>query len=240
MKAAVQANFDRSVSAYGQYERLTGRFATLGRLLAAEMTASADRDLTSILDAGAGSGVSTRVLTEFTERLVALDISREMLTENGAAERVQGDFDHLPFRDDVFDGVAFTASLFLVPDPAVAVAEARRVLHPDGVVGVVAPVGWFTQDGEDVFNSLTRESRSPTATEDVVAAVTAAFETRTGSWDFPTTAENIRRFHEIPAMAARLYPRDDPEERVRKARALFDSLEGTFEQRWQWVVGTPT
>jgi cyclopropane-fatty-acyl-phospholipid synthase len=40
-------------------------------------------------------------------------------------------------------------------------------------------------------------------------------------------------------MAARLYPRADPEERVRKATALFETLEGTFEQRWRWVVGTP-
>ena len=239
MKNVVRQNFDASVSAYGQYERLTGRFATLSRLLAAELAATTDRDLTTVLDAGAGSGVSTRVLQAYATRLVALDISREMLSTNGTGERIQGDIDALPFHDGVFDAVAFTASLFLVPDPAVAVSEARRVLDPDGVVGAVAPVGWFRQDGTDVFDSLTRDSRSPAATEDVVAAVEAAFETRTGTWRFPTTAEHVRRFHEIPAMAARLYPRDDPEERVRKASALFDSFEGTFEQRWRWVVGTP-
>lgn len=239
MKQAVRQNFDASVTAYGQYERMTGRFATLCRLLATEMSARVDRDLATLLDAGAGSGVSTRVLQEYASRLVALDISREMVSENDAGERVQGDFDHLPFRDGVFDGVAFTASLFLVPNPAVAVSEACRVLRQDGVVGVVAPIGWFTQDGEDVFDSLARESRSPTATVDVVAAVEDAFVTETGTWRFPTTAENIRRFHEIPAMAARLYPRDAPDERVRKARAVFDPLEGTYEQRWRWVVGTP-
>jgi len=239
MKAAVRENFDRSVSAYGQYEGLTGRFATLSRLLAAEMTANVGGDLGTVLDAGAGSGVSTRVLTGSATRLVALDISREMLADNDAGERVQGDFDALPFRPGRFDGVAFTASLFLVPDPTVAVDEARRVLGPDGVVGAVAPVGWFTRDGADVFDSLTRESRSPTATGDVIAAVEDSFETETGTWCFPTTAENIRRFHEIPAMAARLYPREDPAERVRKAGALFESLDGTFEQRWRWVVGTP-
>lgn len=239
MKDAVRQNFDVSVAAYGQYERLTGRFATLSRLLAAEMTALSDREFSLVLDAGAGTGVSTRVLQEYADRLVALDISREMLAQNGAGDRVQGDFDALPFAADDFDGVAFTASLFLVPDPGVAVAEAHRVLHPDGVVGAVAPVGWFRQDGSDVFASLGRESRSPTATEEVIAAVEADFETRTGTWRFPTTADDVRRFHEIPAMAARLYPRADPEERVRKAAALFGTLEGTFEQRWRWVVGTP-
>lgn len=238
MKNIVRGNFDASVAAYGQYERLTGRFSTLSRLLAVELTVTADRDFGTVLDAGAGSGVSTRVLREYATRVVAFDISREMLADNTASERVQGDIDTVPFRADVFDGVAFTASLFLVPDPRVAVEEAHRVLRSDGVVGAVAPVGWFGADGANVFDSLTRDSRSPAATEDVIAAVENDFETRTGTWRFPTTAAHIQRFHEIPAMAARLYPRDDPDERVRKARALLDSLEGTFEQQWRWVVGT--
>ena len=239
MKNVVRRNFDVSVNAYEKYENITGRFATLSRLLATQMIAHTERDLTTVLDAGAGSGVSTRVFQEYVSRLVALDISREMLAMNDAAKRVQGDFDHLPFRDGVFDGVTYAASLFLVPDPAVAVSEAHRVLQGNGVVGAVAPVGWYTQDGKEVFDSLTRQPRSPTPTEDVVAAIETHFETHTGTWHFSTGVENFRRFHEIPAMAARLYPRDDPQERIRKARSLFDSLEGTFEQRWRWVVGMP-
>lgn len=239
MKDAVRANFDASVSAYDAFERRTGHFATLTRLLHAEMTARAGDPVAAVLDAGAGSGVSTAVLEPAAAaRLVALDLSRAMLRENGARARVQGDFDYLPFATGAFDAVAYTASLFLVPDPAVAVAEARRVLRPGGVLGAVAPAGMETLDGEDLFADRDRQARSPTAAADLEAAVAAEFAVETGTWRVPMTAEDVRAFHAIPAMAARLYPRLRPEERVERAQALLADLEGTVEHRWRWVVGT--
>ena len=238
LKDAVRTNFDASADAYEAYERRTGRFESLARLLLAEMTVRADGPLGVVLDAGAGTGISTAVIAEGGSRPVALDVSRGMLRANDDGDRVQGDFDRLPFPADAFDGVAFTASLFLVPDPVVAVREAARVVRPGGVVGAVAPLGWVDEDGVDVFASLDRESRSPTGTDEVEAAVAAAFDAETGTWRFATTAEDVVRFHAIPAMAARLYPTDPPEERVRRATDLLGALEGTFEQRWRWVVGT--
>jgi cyclopropane-fatty-acyl-phospholipid synthase len=38
-------------------------------------------------------------------------------------------------------------------------------------------------------------------------------------------------------MAARLYPKAAPDERIRKATDLLAGLEGTVEERWRWVVG---
>lgn len=238
LKDAVRANFDASVDAYEAYERRTGRFGSLARLLSVEMTARADGPLDIVLDAGAGTGISTAVIAEAGSRAVALDLSRGMLRANGADDRIQGDFDRLPFPADAFDGVAFTASLFLVPDPSVAVRDARRVVRPGGAVGAVAPLGWLDADGVDVFASLDRESRSPAGADEVEAAVASSFDVDTGTWRFATTAEDVRRFHAIPAMAARLYPEAPPAERVRKATELLGSLEGTFEQRWRWMVGT--
>jgi cyclopropane-fatty-acyl-phospholipid synthase len=237
LKDAVRSNFDASVSAYGAYERRTGRFGTLTRRLLAEMRAATGRPLDALLDAGAGTGISTAVLTESGSRTVALDLSAGMLRANGAAERVQGDFDRLPFPDDCFDGVAFTASLFLVPDPAVAVREARRVCRPGGVVGAVAPLGWVDEDGVDVFERLGRDSRSPAGPDAVEDALAREFAVERGTWRFAATAGDIERFHAIPAMAARLYPKAAPEERVRKATDLLAGLEGTVEERWHWVVG---
>lgn len=238
MKDVVKRNFDASVSAYDAYERRTGRFSTLTRLLSTEMAAVADDD--RVLDAGAGTGVSTTVLADRASDVVALDISREMLRQNPARSRIQADFDTLPFAADTFDAVAYTASLFLVPDPTVAVAEARRILRPGGVVGAVAPLGWYTDEGADIFDALSRQSRSPTRAGTVLDAFGDGFETETGTWAFPTTAESVRQFHRIPAMAARLYPHDTPDDRVRKAGDLLDTLDGTFEQRWRWVVATPS
>jgi cyclopropane-fatty-acyl-phospholipid synthase len=47
----------------------------------------------------------------------------------------------------------------------------------------------------------------------------------------------VGRFHAIPAMAARLYPTEPPEERVRRATDLLNALDGTVEERWRWIVG---
>ncbi|NLV11734.1 class I SAM-dependent methyltransferase [Haloarcula argentinensis] len=239
MKDVVRQNFDASVDAYTTYERRTNRFTSLARLLAAEMNARTDSGLGTVLDAGAGTGVSTRVFAETAADTIALDISREMLREIESTARMQADFDHLPVSDRSIDGVAFTASLFLVPEPATAVREAARVLGADGVVGAVAPLGWFYPDGTDAFEQFERESRSPAGTSALEDALAGEFSTTTGTWNFSTTAENIRLFHAIPAMAARLYPKLDTEKRVRQARELLSALDGTFEQRWRWVIGVP-
>ena len=239
MKDVVRQNFDVSVDAYTTYERRTNRFTALARLLAAEMGARTDGGLGRVLDAGAGTGVSTRVLAETAADTIALDISREMLREVESAARLQADFDHLPLRDRSVDSVAFTASLFLVPDPAAAVREAARILRTDGVVGAIAPLGWFYPDGTNVFEQFERDSRSPTDTSAIQDALAAEFVTTSGTWRFSTTAENIRLFHAIPAMAARLYPKLETEKRVRQVRELLGALDGTFEQRWRWVIGVP-
>jgi SAM-dependent methyltransferase len=49
---------------------------------------------------------------------------------------VQGIAEYLPFRDDVFDRVLFATSLDHMLSPKRALAEARRVLKPDGLVCV--------------------------------------------------------------------------------------------------------
>ena len=239
MKDVVRENFDASASAYAAYERRTSRFRALARLLDAELRARHGGPMETVLDAGAGTGASTRELAVENGRVLALDASRPMLRECEAGDPLQGDIDRLPLAAGSVDGVAFTASLFLVPDPAVASREAARVLDREGVVGATAPLGWVRADGSDVFADVERESRSPTAAEEVRAALEAEFAVESGTWRFSTTAADVRRFHAIPAMAARLYPRLPPEERVAKARELLGGLSGTVEQRWLWVVGTP-
>ena len=237
MKEAIRANFDESVTAYDAYERRTNRFTTLARLLRAEMAQRAG-EFDTILDAGAGTGVSTRVFADDGNRTVALDLSHDMLRQVTDGESVQGDFDALPFAGGSFDAVGFTASLFLTPEPEAAAREAARVLRPGGVVGAVAPLGWERADGTDVFADLDRASRSPADAGAVRTALESEFGVETGIWRFATTAEDVRRFHSIPAMAARLYPRLSTEERIETARDLLADLEGTVEQRWRWVVGT--
>lgn len=238
MKDAIRTNFDGSPDAYAQYERRTGRFETLAERLIDTMADRAASPIGVTLDAGAGSGISTGVLDRHGLKPVAADLSRGMLSVNPAPNRVQCDFDALPFVADAFDAVAFTASLFLTPEPQRAASEARRVLRAGGVVGAVAPLGWTTDDGADVFAPLSRESRSPAGAEAVETALRASFSVETGTWSFPTTAANLRAFHSIPAMSARLYPRLDTGERISRARTLLADIDGPLEQRWRWFVGT--
>lgn len=195
--------------------------------MAAELSARSDDPVDTVLDASAGTDVSTRVFVERAQRPVALDISREMLRELEAVPQVPADFDHLPFVDGSFDGVAFTASLFFVPDPAVAARKAARVLRPSGVVGALALLDWVVADGTNVFADLERESWSLTGDDAVEATLTDAFPVSTGSWRFGTTAADVRRFHTIPAIAVRLYPRLPADERVSKTRDLLADLGGT-------------
>lgn len=234
MKRVVRANFDLSVVPYREYEATMGRFETLARRLRDAMAARGaafDR----VLDAGAGTGASTAVFAE-AGHAVALDASRSMLAANAASDRLQGDLEDLPLRADCVDAVAFTASLFLVPDPERAAREARRVLRNGGVVGATVPEGWFA-GGEDVFVDLPRESRSPRSAADVRSALESSFTVEAGRWSFDTSPAAVRAFHDTPAGAARLYPKLPPEERRAKARDLLEDLSGPIEHRWRWFVG---
>lgn len=233
MKRQVRENFDHSVADYRAYEAETGRFEALARRLRDAMAARGAR-FDATLDAGAGTGASTAVFAE-VGAVVALDASRAMLGAN-AGPRVQGDLERLPFADDTFDALAFTASLFIVPGPDVAAREARRVLRDEGVVGATVPEGWF-RAGEDAFTGLARESRSPQSAEAVAAALESVFTVASGRWTFESSPEAVRAFHTMPAGAARLYPNLPPDERREQALALLADLEGPIEQRWRWFVG---
>ncbi len=237
MKDAIRRNFDASAVTYREFEAETGQFETLATRLATVVDDALEDDPVRLLDAGAGTGASTHRLRTVGDGVVALDLSREMLLENPTTGRVQGDFDALPFATDGFDAVVFTASLFLTPDPERAVAEASRVLRSGGVVAAVAPLGWYAADGRDVFETLARDSRSPSDATDVEAALQDRFALETGTWESEISADHLRQFYSIPAVAARLYPTLPPDERVQKARTLLADVEGPLEQRWQWLLG---
>jgi ubiquinone/menaquinone biosynthesis C-methylase UbiE len=72
--------------------------------------------------------------------LTAIELSPEMLAiARARAERIGseadlrlGDAERLDFEDESFDTVVCTLALCTIPDPAWAVAEAKRVLRPGG------------------------------------------------------------------------------------------------------------
>ncbi|MBK7586438.1 MAG: methyltransferase domain-containing protein [Myxococcales bacterium] len=100
------------------------------------------------LDLSCGPGGLSRKLAELAPKreLVALDLSRAMLARarvaNPGAVRIRANAERLPFVDQAFGAVISLAALDLYSEPATVVAEAARVLMPNGrlvVSGFLSP-----------------------------------------------------------------------------------------------------
>ncbi len=100
-----------------------------------------------ILDVGCGTGLfAARVLKGFPDTTIwGMDLSGGMLKQcekrcRGAGERlhlVQGDSEHLPFEDDMFDVVTCTHSFHHYPHQGRVLDEMHRVLCPGGRLLIV-------------------------------------------------------------------------------------------------------
>jgi 2-polyprenyl-3-methyl-5-hydroxy-6-metoxy-1,4-benzoquinol methylase len=125
-----------------QLRELTTNLAMLERLVA-----PAGKD---VLDVGCGGGGLARELAAGGARVTGLEISERQLGdarslsdgEAGGPAYVVGRAEEMPLADGTQDVVVFMNSLHHVPEAAMgaALAEARRVLRPDGLVYVAEPL----------------------------------------------------------------------------------------------------
>jgi SAM-dependent methyltransferase len=96
----------------------------------------ADERLLPVLDVGCGEGEMARHLPDGAWS--GVDNSAEMLLR-APEPKTLGEATALPFADSSFSSVTLLYVLYHLPEPALALAEARRVLRPGGLVSVAAP-----------------------------------------------------------------------------------------------------
>jgi len=87
-----------------------------------------------LADIGGGTGNYALALTRAGWEPVVVDRSAEMLARAAAKglETVEADAQRLPLEDESFDAVTMISMLHHVEDRGAALAEARRILRPEG------------------------------------------------------------------------------------------------------------
>ena len=133
-----QALFAPLGPTYDRYARLLsfGQDPHWRRFLVSRVDVRPDE---RVLDVATGTGaVALELQRQKRCTVVGLDQSAQMLEvarqRLPGVELVEGDADHLPFPDRLFDAVTFTYLLRYVDDPGATLRELARVVRPGGTV----------------------------------------------------------------------------------------------------------
>jgi ubiquinone/menaquinone biosynthesis C-methylase UbiE len=134
---------DRSklIWSLGDYRELAQRTLPASEALVEAMGIAEGQD---VVDVAAGNGNFAVLAAKRSARVVAADITPEMIglgrarseAEGVEIEWVEADAEDLPFEDGRFDCAGTVFGSMLTPRPEVAAAELFRVVKPGGVVGM--------------------------------------------------------------------------------------------------------
>lgn len=225
----------------------------LARIVRAVRGAHGDR----VLDLACGPGVVTEAIAPSAEEVVGIDVAPAMLRLAEVRCRKAGQHnccfhvataERLPFANATFGAVVTRLSLHHFGSPDAVLAEARRVVRPDGTLVIADIVTSSVADEARLHNALERlrdpthlRMQSPRELEALIAA--APFEiVYKESW------QQTRTFSEWAAIVA-CPERTEPLEIVVRTLARaglragiqLEEVDGEirFRHMWQLIVARP-
>jgi SAM-dependent methyltransferase len=141
-----------------------------------------------VLEVGCGDGRISRYLAPHCGQLIGIEFDADVLSETFMnipdVEVLAGSGGFLPFRAGSFDYVVFTLSLHH-QDGEQALAEAKRIINPDGRIIVLEPA----VDGQlerlcYLFNAEAENLREARAALSAASLIVEHEETWRTEWDF--------------------------------------------------------
>ena len=161
----MREEFTRAAATFA--ERTKGRFDHMNVVEFSRAEAPA-----TVMEIGAGTGNFLALFSEVASRLIAVDVTDEMLRTARQSfpdmDLVQGDGARLPFTSKSVDVVSCAQMLHHVHEPLPLLKEMRRVSKPDGAVLVIdqaAPESYekaaFMNELETIRDPSHAASRSP-------------------------------------------------------------------------------
>lgn len=111
---------------------------------------------TAYLDIGCGSGMAARIAADKGAAVSGVDAAPALLAiardRTPAGDFQQADLEDLPFADASFDVVASFNAVQFAGNPALALAEAKRVTRPGGTIAVLV---WGEPEGMEMAAVIT-------------------------------------------------------------------------------------
>ncbi len=251
-KHAVTRNFDQSAAIYDAFEAKHRLFETLAQRLCELISPQTPA---RVLDVGCGTGISTLALHKslpYSPVIYAIDISESMLVR--ARERckgipgvyfVRGDAEKLSdYFNEAFDGVFYTASLFLLPNFRESIDQACRLIVPGGVLAISFYAGFFDQRNRDALGKAFPELKyqyGAVAYHELIECMKAKRDFRPTQVDFhfEIGGEFLFDFLSIPAQSAGLFPKVPYIERIPMVRELCQRLSEKVSplfMGWKFVI----